>query len=321
MDGIAAAAHWFCPAVHEHVGEVAREAEMVGVVVGDALSVCGEALPAADDVDALARAVAGVVVPMPCEVEFSDDLTAVVFGQLTVEAARVLADAAESRVEDGARVWRFTRASVRAAFARGWTAESLPAALEGLTGGGLPWALRVLLGERGRGRVSVREVGCCVVAEEGVVAEVVRVPGFVELAPTVAGTGMASAEAVPLLLAQGFSVVEDPASGGVVVRRRAVAPVAPAASAGVPAREPTTAQVVRRRNRKLSKQAVELLAGAIDGRSDVRIEYVDGKGESSQRTITPAGWDGPFLLAWCHLREADRQFRVERITSVTPALP
>ena len=75
------------------------------------------------------------------------------YGQLTVEGARVLGAAAESVTEDGARVWRFTPAGVRAAFARGWTEESLPAALDELTQRKVPWALRALLGERGRGRV------------------------------------------------------------------------------------------------------------------------------------------------------------------------
>lgn len=300
VDGVAAAAHWFCPAVHEHVDGVVREAEVVGVVTGDALSVCRKALLSADDVEGLAASVADVVLPMPCEVEIFDDLKAVVFGQLTREAARVLDAAAESVVEDGARVWRFTPAGVRAAFARGWTAESLLAELEELTQQNVPWALRVLLGERGRGHVRVREVACCVVAEADVIAEVVRLPGFVELAPTVVGSAMAPAEVVAVLRAEGFAVAEEP--GGVAVRRRKAVR--------------TTAGIVRKLNGELSDEAVALLAGAVDGQSDVCIDYVDGKGDSTRRTITPIGWEGPFLLAWCHLREAERQFRVERIKAV-----
>jgi hypothetical protein len=206
----------------------------------------------------------------------------------------------------------------------------LLASLNELTQHNVPWALRALLGERGRGQVRVREVGCCVVAEAKVIAEVVRLPGFVELAPTVAGSAMASSELVAQLQAEGFAVVEDPSSGSVVVRRlrkaRAATPVQEAEPVAVDlpdldADEPSTAQIVRGRNRTLSKKAVALLAGAIDEQSDVRIDYVDGKGESSTRTITPIRWDGPFLLAWCHMREADRQFRVERIKSVSPVRP
>ncbi len=325
VEGVAAAAYWFCPAVHQYVGGVVREAEMVGVVAGDALSVCGEALLSAGNAEALAASVAEVVVPMRCEVEVLEDLKAVVFGQLTVEAARVLAASAESRTEDGARVWQFTPASVRSAFAQGWTAETLLAALDELTQQNVPWALRALLGERGRGQVRVRAVGCCVVAEAEVVAEVLRLPGFVKLAPTVAGSEMTPSEVVVLLQGEGFAVVEDPSSGSVVVRRpkaRAVAPVEVEPVAvelpDLDADELSTAQVVRGRNPKLPERAVGLLAGAIDERSDVRIDYVDGKGEPSQRTITPMGWDGPFLLAWCHKRKAERQFRVERIRSVSP---
>ncbi|WP_410667976.1 helicase-associated domain-containing protein [Amycolatopsis sp. cmx-4-68] len=327
VDGVAAAAYWFCPAVHQYVAGVVREAEMVGVVAGDVLSVCGEALLSAGNTDALVASVAEVVVPMPCEVEVLEDLKAVVFGQLTVEAARVLAASAESLTEDGARVWQFTPASVRMAFAQGWTGESLLAALDELTQQNVPWALRALLGERGRGHVRVRAVGCCVVAEAEVVAEVVRLPGFVELAPTVAGSALAPSEVVAQLQAAGFAVAEDPSSGSVVVRRRkAVAPVEEGQPGAVDlpdldAAEPSTAQIVRGRNPKLSTKAVALLAKAIDGQSDVRIDYVDGKGEPSQRTITPIRWDGPFLLAWCHKREADRQFRVERIQSVSPGGP
>lgn len=332
VEGVAAAAYWFCPAVHEYAVGVVREAEMVGVVAGDALSVCGDALLSAGNAGALAASVAEVVVAMPCEVEVLDDLKAVVFGQLTVEAARVLEACAVSLGEDGARVWKFTTASVRAAFAQGWTGESLLAALNELTQHNVPWALRALLGERGRGQVRVREVGCCVVAEAEVIAEVVRLPGFVELAPTVAGSATASSKVVAQLRAEGFAVVEDPSSGSVVVRRtrkaRAVTPVEEAEPVAVEpvavdlpdldADEPSTAQIVRGRNPTLSKKAVALLAGAIDEQSDVRIDYVDGKGEASRRTITPIRWDGPFLLAWCHMREADRQFRVERIKSVSP---
>lgn len=76
---------------------------------------------------------------------------------------------------------------------------------------------------------------------------------------------------------------------------------------------------MRRRNPGLPESEATLPATAVDRLSDVCIEYVDGKGESSRRTVTPIRWDGPFLVAWCHLREAERQFRVERIKAVSTA--
>jgi hypothetical protein len=327
VNGIAAAAHWFCPLVHEHADVVVREAQVLGVVAGDALSACGEALLSADDEQALTAAVAGVVVPMPCEVEVLEDLTAVVFGQLTVDARRVLEASAESRVEDGAQVWRFTAASVRAAFAQGWTAESLLVELNELTRQDVPWALRVLLGEQGRGQVRVSEVECCVIAEAEVVAEVVRLPGFIELAPTVAGSAMASAEVVAQLLAEGFAVIEDPSSGNVAVRQRkprTVEPVqepVPVDLSDLAEGEPSTAQAVRGLNKELTDEAVALLAEAIDEQSDVRIDYVKKEGQFSQRTITPTRSDGQYLVAWCHLRDEERQFKVSRIKAVSPVHP
>jgi hypothetical protein len=230
-------------------------------------------------------------------------------------------------VEDGGRVWQFTTASVQDAFAKGWTEKSLLSALDQLTQRKVPWALRALLGEPGRGRVRVREVRCCVVAEAKVIEDVVQLPGFIGLAPTVAGSALAPSEVVARLHAEGFAAVEDPSSNSVVVRRqkeRVVTDVeqtepAPFELPDLDADEPSTAQIVRSRNSKLSGDEVALLASAIDGRSDVRIYYVNRKGESSQRTITPNGWEGPFLLAWCHIRQADRWFSVERISAVSPA--
>jgi Helicase conserved C-terminal domain len=210
----------------------------------------------------------------------------------TTPAVRVLMASAASRVEDGVRVWQFTAASVRRASAHGWTGESLPATLDELTRQNVPWALRALLGERGRGRVQVREVGCCVIAEADVITEVVRLPGFVELAPTVA----AGASSGPC------------GSGG-------------AGSGGLSdlnAEEPSAARIVRMLNRKLPEEAVMLPAGAIDDKSDVRVDYVDKKGDSEQRIITPLRWAGPFLWVWCHLRDAERKFEVARIRSVSP---
>lgn len=54
-----------------------------------------------------------------------------------------------------------------------------------------------------RGQVRLREMGCWVVAEATVIAEVVRLPGFVELAPTVAGSAMAPSELIAQLQAEG----------------------------------------------------------------------------------------------------------------------
>ena len=50
------------------------------------------------------------------------------------------------------------------------------------------------------------------------------------------------------------------------------------------------------------------------------IRYVDGKENVSERWITPKGVTGlqdyVYLQAYCHLREDERSFRLDRIVEV-----
>jgi predicted DNA-binding transcriptional regulator YafY len=59
----------------------------------------------------------------------------------------------------------------------------------------------------------------------------------------------------------------------------------------------------------------------------LRIGYIDVGGITTEREIEPeyvvVGPNGSYLTAWCHLRQDDRVFRMDRITSAerTPTLP
>lgn len=48
--------------------------------------------------------------------------------------------------------------------------------------------------------------------------------------------------------------------------------------------------------------------------------YIDGKDETTERTVTPYGWarlpTGVMFHGWCHLREARRTFRADHVQSV-----
>ncbi len=46
------------------------------------------------------------------------------------------------------------------------------------------------------------------------------------------------------------------------------------------------------------------------------IEYMDAKGNLSRRRITVKSYDGRYLRAWCHERQAWRTFRVDRIRCI-----
>ena len=59
------------------------------------------------------------------------------------------------------------------------------------------------------------------------------------------------------------------------------------------------------------------LQEALSANQDLEITYVDGKGQATTRQITPlrvqAANDYVYLVAFCHLRQAERSFRLDRI--------
>ena len=59
----------------------------------------------------------------------------------------------------------------------------------------------------------------------------------------------------------------------------------------------------------------------------LRIRYIDVGGVETEREVEPqhvvVGPNGSYLTAWCHLRDDDRVFRMDRITAAerTPSPP
>ena len=62
---------------------------------------------------------------------------------------------------------------------------------------------------------------------------------------------------------------------------------------------------------------VAVLADALERGLDVRIGYPN-KRERHLREIRPQQLYGRWLIAWCHLRSAEREFTVAGIESVSP---
>jgi len=60
---------------------------------------------------------------------------------------------------------------------------------------------------------------------------------------------------------------------------------------------------------------------AADANRKLSVEYVDAGGETSSRTVWPLGlffWGSVWTLgAWCELRQAFRNFRLDRVTDLT----
>ncbi|MFF2080096.1 helicase-associated domain-containing protein [Kitasatospora sp. NPDC058162] len=70
--------------------------------------------------------------------------------------------------------------------------------------------------------------------------------------------------------------------------------------------------------RNLTSTDVRQLAHAVDERQAVTIEYVATSGNTSVRTLSRLALDGPYLNAWCHLRDDQRVFTLSRIHGVMP---
>jgi predicted DNA-binding transcriptional regulator YafY len=90
----------------------------------------------------------------------------------------------------------------------------------------------------------------------------------------------------------------------------------PGADPGSP---PDSFAAIARRAPQLSDGEVRLLAHAVERGTPVRIRYTNASGRSSARVIDPIDLDGHLLEAWCHLRDDERIFALDRIEAVSPA--
>lgn len=80
----------------------------------------------------------------------------------------------------------------------------------------------------------------------------------------------------------------------------------------------TGAEMSRRRQHhgglEQMKTTVDVINEAISDGGTVHITYKDFKGNVTERDVSPLEWESPVQFrAWCHLRQAERHFRVDRI--------
>ncbi len=66
------------------------------------------------------------------------------------------------------------------------------------------------------------------------------------------------------------------------------------------------------------------LQEALSANKVLEITYVDAKGRETARRITPlrvqAANDYVYVVAFCHLRQAERSFRLDRIVAISSLL-
>lgn len=342
---------WWRPYVYgepEPVEAVLAEAERLGVLAGGGLSGWGRALAAGDE-PAVAEAVDRRLPAPTGTVRLLADLTAVVAGVPTAELCALLDLAADAGERDVASVWRFSPTSVRRALDAGHTADRLLGALTAAADGEVPQVLEYLVRDvaRRHGELTVAEVGCCVLGDATLLAEVVARRTLSPLAPRLLAPGvLASAkpakETLDLLRANGYAPVEVDGSGTPVLgrvrprratprprvtRRRPVVPELPydlveiageLLAAGVP-EHVWSDDAVRRYGEHLTSEEISLLSEALESEKPIAITYLDQHDRGSRRVITPMDVVDGRVEAWCHLRDDERHFLISRIQHVEPA--
>ena len=320
LDAVVARLVWQRPSLYGNarqarplVEATVTEAELLGVVAERALTPLGRALLRGDEL----RSVAADLLPAPATTAtFLPDLTALVSGAPAAELAALLDTAADQESRDAASTWRFTPASVRRAFDTGRTADELLTALSAIADRPLPQPLSYLIRDvaRRHGQLRVVAAGCCVVANDPALAtELANHRQLANLRLRLLGdTVLASAQPAATVLAAlrdaGYAPVQQNARGTTVIERHEPHRAPPAARSPRPIVDPPT----------LAAAVQRLLTDAIERHQPIVIQYVSAGGTHTTRVIEPEHLITPVLVAWCHLREAERHFLLSSITATAP---
>lgn len=314
-----------------------NELVAVGACAHGAISPLGRALveetPIVDAAGRMLRSVVGTA-------RFQADLTVIVGGVPAPEVREILDASAGREARGAASIWRFSQKSIRRALDGGLSTVDLIARLRAIAAGGeLPQPLEYLINDAGRqqGALRIRAVGCVVYADDAdQVAELVGTRALsalalTPLAPTVLASAASPDATLEALRKAGYAPTVDGAAMAVEAKTRPPRAVAtprksavdPAAlartllAARTPAKDDTCGQIAKAAP-QLSERAVRLLASAVEQGTMVRIDYTDTKGQVSTRIIEQAALDGRRLEAWCHLRDDERAFQLDRIAAVYP---
>ncbi len=68
--------------------------------------------------------------------------------------------------------------------------------------------------------------------------------------------------------------------------------------------------------KKKGKKLIDIIMDAIVESKKISIEYVDEKGQKTQRTIRPEKVQDGKVFAYCYLRSDYRMFKIERIKRI-----
>ena len=334
------------------VGWTLREADLLGLSAGGALSQAGRAF-AAGDRDTAVSALTAALPPPLDHVLLQADLTAVAPGPLEGELARALRLVSDVESTGGATVYRFSAGSVRRAFDAGWTAGDVLELLGRHSRTPVPQPLTYLVEDvaRRHGRVRVGAAASFVRCDdEATLGELLGDRRCASLrlrrlAPTVLSAQAPPDVVLSRLREVGYAPAAESPDGELVVRRpearraaggarRPAARVVMSAPQPQPALLTAAVRALRAGERVarvgelgtgtgsslVSRPAADVLAmltAAAAAGESLLIGYVDAEGRGSRRVVEPLAVEGGQVSAYDHLRGAVRTFAVHRITGIT----
>lgn len=327
------------------VEAILAEAGSLGLTGLGALSEPGRALRADADPDEVA-AVLRPHLPEPIDhVLLQADLTAIAPGPLRVDLANELGLVADAESHGGATVFRFSDASIRRGFDRGWSAADVHDLLARASRTPVPQPLSYLVDDVARRHGHLRagsasaylrsddEAALSTLLADRRAAEL----GLRRIAPTVLVSANSVDSLVDALRNLGYAPVAESPTGAIAIST----PQARRAEQGmqryrlrepVPLETDVLAAAVRavrasdkaRANRPVdaggylprtaSTRAVDILRDALGAGVTVWLGYVDQHGSLSDRLVDPVRIEGGRLTAFDHAAGESRSFALHRIT-------
>jgi len=343
IDSLIAAVGWLMPTrLNPDYNEwILREAEWLGLTGQGALSSFGVAL-----ISGLKLGIENAL-PKPVDhILIQADNSAIAPGPLTLELANAIGTIADIESRGGASVYRFSEASIRRGLDHGQTGDQIKDFLKKISKTPMPQPLEYLIADvakrHGRLRVgsTVSYLRC---EDEGLIQEIIHDKRLEslrvrKLAPQVLVCDVDANELMRALRDAGYLPAAENATGVLVtaptVRRAKSRPKPPrivtdltspsqalvsSALRALRAGERASSHKPREVPRTTANETVDLLHQYIEERISLTIGYADTNGGVSNRLIDPLSISLGTLIARDHATGEIAQFRIPRITGVSPA--
>ena len=326
---------------NEYITWILREAEWLGITGQGALSTFGRALITGGELG-IERAL-----PEPVDhILIQADNSAIAPGPLTLEIANEMGTLADIESRGGATVYRFTESSIRRALDHGKTGESIREFLKKTSKTPVPQPLEYLISDvaKRHGRLRVGHANSYIRCEdEGLILQITHDKNLEDLrlrkiAPQVLIADVEISELVVRLRDSHYLPAMENGTGILIsapaIRRAKSRPRPPriitentaptekiilAAVRALRAGEKATSHKPREVPRTTANETLDMLNQFIEEQASITIGYADSNGGVSNRLVDPLSISLGTLVARDHATGEIAQFRIPRITGVSPA--